>query len=150
MVMMDVDSIFIDTNVLIYANNRESDLCELAREKINKLTGRVNSLVISDQIIREYLVIMTRPGFIEKPVSNKSALEDVERMRKEFTLILPDLNSLNTLIELIGKYEIKGKRIHDAAIVSLMLTNGINDILTHNTDDFKSFRELTVHPLLKK
>ncbi len=147
MAMMDVDSIFIDTNVLIYANNRESDLCELAREKLDELTDSVNSLVISDQIIREYLVVMTRPGFIEKPVSNKSALEDVERMRKEFTLILPDLNSLYTLIELISTYDIKGKRIHDAAIVSLMLTNGINNILTNNIDDFRSFQEIAVHPL---
>jgi hypothetical protein len=50
-------------------------------------------------------------------------------------------------MELILKYQIKGKRIHDAAIVSIMLTNGITDILTKNIDDFKSFQEITIHPV---
>ncbi|MFC1533941.1 hypothetical protein ACFL7M_11320 [Thermodesulfobacteriota bacterium] len=90
---------------------------------------------------------MTRPGFIEKPIATSSAIEDIERMKKEFTLLFPDLNSLDNLIELLRKYEIKGKRIHDAAIVSLMLVNGIKDILTHNIDDFKSFQEITVHSI---
>jgi predicted nucleic acid-binding protein len=147
MATTDVDSIFIDTNVLIYANNRESDLCDSARKRLDELTVSGTSLFISDQVLREYLVIMTRPGFIEKPVSTKSAIEDTERMKKEFILLFPDLNSLDTLIELLRKYEIKGKRIHDAAIVSLMLTNGIKDILTHNIDDFSSFQEINVHSI---
>ena len=142
-----VDSIFVDTNVLVYANNRESDLCDSSRIRLNELSGSGNPLVISDQVIREYLVIMTRPGFIEKPISTKSALEDAERMKKEFTLIFPDSTSLENLIELLRKYEIKGKRIHDAALVSLMLANGIKDILTNNIDDFKSFKEITVHSI---
>ena len=142
-----VDSIFVDTNVLVYANNRESDLCDSSRIRLNELSGSGNPLVISDQVIREYLVIMTRPGFIEKPISTKSAIEDAERMKKEFTLIFPDSTSLENLIELLRKYEIKGKRIHDAALVSLMLANGIKDILTNNIDDFKSFKEITVHSI---
>jgi predicted nucleic acid-binding protein len=32
---MDAKSIFIDTNVLIYANNRESTLCEVVRGKVS-------------------------------------------------------------------------------------------------------------------
>ena len=104
-----VDSIFVDTNVLVYANNRESDLCDSSRRRLNELSGSGNPLFISDQVIREYLVIMTRPGFIEKPISNESAIEDAERMKKEFTLIFPDSTSLENLIELLRKYEIKGK-----------------------------------------
>ena len=141
-----VDSIFVDTNILVYANNRESDLCDSSRKRLNELSGSGNPLVISDQVIREYLVIMTRPGFIEKPISTESAIEDAERMKKEFTLIFPDSTSLENLIELLRKYE-KGKRIHDAALVSLMLANGIKDILTNNIDDFKSFKEITVHSI---
>jgi predicted nucleic acid-binding protein len=145
MATMDDKGIFIDTNVLIYANNRESPLCEVARETLDELTRRGTTLFVSNQIIREYLVIMTRPGFIEKPIPLESAIEDTKRMMKEFNLLFADRNSLDKLIELIRNYEIRGKRIHDAAIVSLMLTNGITDILTHNIDDFKSFHEITIH-----
>ena len=147
MATMDAKPIFIDTNILIYANNKESTLCNSARKILDELIGSGNTLFISDQILREYLVIMTRPGFIENPVSFESAIQDTERMRKEFSLLFPERNTLDKLIELIREYEIRGKRIHDAAIVSIMLTNGINDILTHNIDDFKSFQEITIHSL---
>jgi len=66
---------------------------------------------------------------------------------KEFSLLFADRNSLDKLIELVLNHAIRGKKIHDAAIVSLMLTNGITDILTHNIDDFKSFPEITIHSL---
>jgi predicted nucleic acid-binding protein len=144
---MDAKSIFIDTNVLIYANNRESTLCEVARGKLDELTRSGATLFVSNQVIREYLVIMTRPGFIEKPISLESAIEDAQRITKEFALLIPDRNSLDKLMELILKYQIKGKKIHDAAIVSVMLTNGITDILTKNIDDFKSFQEITIHSI---
>lgn len=147
MVTMGAEPIFIDTNILIYANNRESDFCESARDRLYELADNVTSLVISDQVLREYLVVMTRPGFIEKPISNKSALEDIQRMIQEYTLVFPDMNSVDMLVGLIRKYKIKGKRVHDAAIVSVMLANGIKDLLTYNTNDFIAFREITVHSL---
>jgi len=147
MATTDGKSVFVDTNVLVYANNKESNLCEAAREKIESLTRNGNSLFISEQVLREYLVVMTRPGIIEKPISLGSATEDAIRMMKEFTLLFPNQNSLDKLMELILKYEVKGKRIHDAAIVSLMQANGIADIVTHNIDDFKSFQEINIQSI---
>jgi len=147
MATMDAKGIFIDTNVLIYANNRESPLCEVARGTLDELNRSGNTLFVSNQAIREYLVIMTRPGFIEKPISLESAIEDAKRIIKEFSLLFADRSSLDKLIELVLNHAIRGKKIHDAAIVSLMLTNGITDILTHNIDDFKSFPEITIHSL---
>ena len=141
------EAVFVDTNILIYANNKESALCEMAREKLDALTRSGNTLVVSNQVIREYLVIMTRPGFVEKPISVKSALDDAERMMDELALLFPDQNSTDKLMELILRYQIRGKRIHDAAIVALMLANGITDILTHNTDSFKSFQEISLHSI---
>ena len=140
-------SVFVDTNVLVYANNRDSNLCEAARATLENLTRSGSSLFISDQILREYLVIMTRPGIIEKPISLGSATEDAIRMMKEFTLLFPNQNSLDNLMEPILKHELKGKRIHDAAIVSLMLANGIAEIVTNNIEDFKSFHEITIHSI---
>ena len=147
MATTDAKGIFIDTNVLIYANNRESPLCEVARKALDELIRGGNTPFVSNQVIREYLVIMTRPGFIEKPISLESAIADAERMMNEFSMLFADRNSLDKLIELIRTYAIRGKRIHDAAIVSLMLTNGITEIMTHNIDDFKSFHEITIQSL---
>ncbi len=46
------------------------------------------------------------------------------------------------LLDLMKEYKVSGKQVHDANIVSSMLTHGIERILTHNTDDFVRFRKL--------
>lgn len=140
-------SIFIDTNILIYSNNKDSLLCKSAREKLNELKDNDNQLFISDQVIREYLVIITRPGILEKPVSSEVATQDISRIEKEFCILFPSQAILNKLVELINKYKIKGKRIHDTAIVAIMLANGITDILTYNVKDFQIFSEITIHTI---
>lgn len=40
---MGAEPIFIDTNILIYANNRESDFCESARDRLYELADNVTS-----------------------------------------------------------------------------------------------------------
>lgn len=69
-------------------------------------------------MLREYLVIMTRPGVLEEPISPKLAVDDVTMMKEEFNLIFPDQKALDTLADLTVKYDIKAKKIHNTAIVS--------------------------------
>jgi len=140
-------SIFVDTNILVYCNNKDSAFCKPAREKLTELIKNANRLFISDQVIREYLVIMTKPGVLENPISPKLAIQDVTRMREEFNLLFADRKALDMLADLIVKYGIKGKRVHDTAIVSIMLAKGISDIVTHNVNDFKYFNDLTIHSI---
>jgi len=49
---------------------------------------------------------------------------------------------MEKLIELIKSYPIGGKQIHGANIVATMLANGINTILTQNTDDYERFADI--------
>ncbi|MGK7945745.1 MAG: hypothetical protein AB4058_14885, partial [Microcystaceae cyanobacterium] len=47
----------------------------------------------------------------------------------------------------VTKYEIKGKRTHDARLCAVMLTYGINHILTFNPRDFSFTSSINViHP----
>jgi len=46
--------------------------------------------------------------------------------------------------ELIKKYNVRGKRIHDANIVATMLCNEIKIIFTKNLVDFKVFKEIQI------
>jgi predicted nucleic acid-binding protein len=56
------ERIFIDTNILVYANISGSPFHELARQCLEDLSQNQNSLWISRQVLREYLAIVTRPG----------------------------------------------------------------------------------------
>jgi len=55
--------IFLDTNILIYASVKESPFHKEAVNKINQLYEA--SLLISRQIIREYLSVMSKPGIFK-------------------------------------------------------------------------------------
>jgi predicted nucleic acid-binding protein len=51
------------------------------------------------------------------------------------------------LQELLRKYCVRGKQIHDANIVAVMLTHGICRLVTYNQADFARFGEITLEPL---
>ncbi len=115
---MEDKSISVDTNILVYCNNKDSPFCKASREKLEQFIKNGDRLFISDQVLREYLVIMTRPGVLEEPISPKLAVDDVTMMKEEFNLIFPDQKALDTLADLTVKYDIKAKKIHNTAIVS--------------------------------
>ena len=56
--MMD-GKVFIDTNILIYASIAESPFHAAARQALADAQQRYDSLWISPQVIREFLVVMT-------------------------------------------------------------------------------------------
>ena len=60
MAMMVARRVFVDTNVLVYATNTLSPWSLLARERLDEATQRADELIISPQIIREYLSFATR------------------------------------------------------------------------------------------
>ncbi|WP_238993744.1 hypothetical protein [Calothrix sp. PCC 6303] len=46
--------------------------------------------------------------------------------------------------QLVVKYQVKGKQVHDTRLVAAMIAHQITHLLTFNTDDFKRFTEITV------
>jgi predicted nucleic acid-binding protein len=48
-----------------------------------------------------------------------------------------------TWLDLVTRYEVKGKQTHDAKIVASMLSLGITHILTLNPQDFARYAEIT-------
>jgi predicted nucleic acid-binding protein len=55
MAMMDAESVFLDTNILVYANVAEAPLHELAHASIETHYNAGIELWISRQVLREYL-----------------------------------------------------------------------------------------------
>ncbi len=64
----DAKKVFLDTNVLIYAAMAESPLHEIALKTIAESNNRGTELWISDQILREYYCVLTRPNVFENPL----------------------------------------------------------------------------------
>lgn len=137
--------------MLIYATNNLSPLCSLAKEVIIE-GARIQGLelVISSQVLREYLAAATRIRLVESGIPLQKIIENLNTFQKQF-VVLPEVRGiLPKLIELVQEYPTAGKQVHDANIVATMLAHEVETLLTHNVEDFERYSEkIRILPLEK-
>ena len=141
MATMAADPLFVDTNVLVYANVLEAPFHERALGAIHAARQAGRSLWISRQVIREYLVVMTRPQAFEN-LPRATVLEQVHQFVANFQ-VADDTPAVTAhLLALMETYAVGGKQVHDANLVATMRAVGVRCLLTHNLQDFQRFADL--------
>ncbi|MCP4935599.1 MAG: PIN domain-containing protein [bacterium] len=138
---MDDSPLFIDTNILVYANIIETPFHEQALAAINTAHDAGRAIWISRQVIREYLVTLTRPQVFEN-LPRATVLEQIDQFFERFQVADDTAAVSEQLIKLMGDFKIGGKQVHDANIVASMLAYDIPCLLTHNVKDFQRFEEV--------
>ena len=145
-----VSKLFVDTNILVYAINTTSKWHKLARAALEDATNTGSELVISPQVLREYLTAATRPPPSGAGVALTSALSDYRQFRSQFTVLHDNSSTLDALDSLLKTTSAIGRQIYDANIVATMQAYGVKHLLTHNVADFARFAGvITVIPLVK-
>ncbi len=135
------DKIFFDTNILVYLSNEESLFHNLVLKKFKKIV-KDYEIWISRQVLREYAVVMSRKGFYKKTLKSQEIIDDINKWEESFRIIDESQQITDNLKALILKYNLQGKRIHDANIVASMKAFSIPLLFTYNLDDFKIFSEI--------
>jgi len=130
----------VDTNVLLRALHRTLPLHIECRHLITQIHTDGYTTWVNRQIIREYLVHVTRPGgmFVE-PLTGAQAERQVHLIERMFVVADETKSVTDHLVELIRDYPTGGKQIHDANIVATMFAYDIDTLLTLNEADFKRF-----------
>ena len=80
------DPVFVDTNVLVYANTVCSPLQIRAQLALQDLSASAIPLWISRQILREYLATLSRPQTFSAPVAPAALVADVVRFQTQFLI----------------------------------------------------------------
>jgi predicted nucleic acid-binding protein len=138
----DPEPVFVDTNVLIYANLALSPFHAAATDALHLLNAAGAQVWISRQVLREYLAGMTRPGALTGTISTADLVADIRSFSEQFFVAEDGPGVTDELVGLFTAVPMAGKQVHDANIVATMLANGIHRLLTHNVDDFKRFAKL--------
>ncbi len=142
------NSVFLDTNILVYANVSESSFHQAALQKIQNLYDTEIELWVSRQVLREFIVTLTRPQAFTNPQPMTTVIERVRFFQAQFRVAEDSPEVTEKLLSLMEEIPIGGKQVHDANIVATMLVYDIPQLLTHNTGDFTRFSNLiTVSPL---
>ena len=149
MTTMDAEPVFIDTNVLVYAHVAEAPWHLQAQAAIAAHEAAGAPLWVTRQILREYLVSLTRPQQFPIPPSLDTVVAQVQQFQQRFHVANEGPEVTTRLLALLTEVPTRGRRIHDANIVATMLVYGVRRVLTHNTDDFVRFAAfIEVIPLL--
>ena len=134
------DRVVVDTNVLLAATDRSRDEHSAAMAVLNDWPRAGTVLYASAQIMREYLVVATRPiAQNGLGLAAPDAVANVRALRARVELLQEDRRVNEHLFELVEQAPCAGKQIHDANVVATMLVHGVDTLVTLNLADFTRF-----------
>jgi predicted nucleic acid-binding protein len=129
------ERLLVNTNILLEATDEKRPYHHEARALIESYRG----LVLPAQVIREYLVVATRPATangLGLPLSD--ALANVREFRRAIRLLAENRPLLPTLLRLLAAVPCTGTRIHDAHIVASAMVHKIKTIVSRNPERLAS------------
>jgi len=139
------EHVFLDTNVLLCASDRSRQQHSDALKLISMAPAGGIHLFVSGQILREYLVVATRPmdqnGLGMTP---REALDNIERIAERTGIIDENRQVAKRLRKLVSQYALHGKRMHDANVVATMTSRGIETLVTENRRDFDGIDQIQI------
>lgn len=139
--MTDAEPLFIDTNILIYANVATAPLHAPALAAIREAYQAGRPLWVSRQVLREFIAVRTRSQAFAQPSAPEVVIERVRYLEDHFQVADDTAAVTGQLVRLMENFKIGGKQVHDANIVATMLAYDIPCLLTHNAKDFERFGE---------
>ncbi len=144
---MTEDNVFlIDTNILVYYYDAsEAEKHKISNDLINKCWKKELVLAISSQNLSEFFSVTTRKNILTK----KIATEIISDIIKFSNFIKIDFTH-NTVLDAAHISEEHNMPYWDSLLAATMRQNGIVNIYTENTKDFKMPWLNVVNPFEKK
>ncbi len=140
--MTDAEPLFVDTNILIYANVATAPLHDAALKALQDVYQTGRPLWISRQVLREFIAARTRPQTFAQPSTSDVVIKRIRYFEDRFQVADDTPAVTEQLLQLLANHKLGGKQVHDANIVATMKTYGITALLTHNVKDFERFAEI--------
>lgn len=147
---MDAERCVVDTNLLVYATVSGNPWFQESRRWLTALQDKEIVLCVTTQILREYLVVLTRGAIFETTFTVEEAVNELEALLPSLVVLEETTDTAARLREIIRHHQVRGKQIHDANIVATMLSYDITHLATFNRvdlSDTEKFRSRTFNKL---
>lgn len=143
------DWALMDTNVLIYADQRKNKHHQAAKSLRDRGQRGEVSLCISPQVLSEFYAFMTRTDGrgLGKPLPPSEAAEEIRKYleSEHIPMICPTPGTWPLILDsLLKQRPVSGLDIHDLHLAATMLSNGVKRIYTFNTKDFEPLSDIEV------
>src|SRR5687768_1675901 len=121
--MTVAEPIIVDTNVIVCATRMRVAQHTIAIEALQTVEAANRPVWISRQVIREYAATMTRPNSEADACVVQDVVTDMQCLSANFHVTDETNEVTRELQNLLVKYDVKGRQVHDANIVATMLAN---------------------------
>ena len=138
--------IAVDTNVLIYAQQTQMPEHKKAFAVLKELAEGNRPWAITWPNIYEFIRVSTHNKLFTKTTSLKNALAFIKSVIESPTIRVLSHSSHHweKMQDIILKADASGNLSFDAQIASILLENGVSEIIT-NDGDFHRFKDLKVN-----
>ena len=133
----------IDTNILVYLAASDVPQHAKSRRAIEEFLSRSreNRIAVSDDVLFEFVHVVTDPKRLKSPLTMVAALDWAEALwsGRETQPLLPSPETFTRTMALLRKHGLSRKRIRDTALAAVLEENGVREIWTANAGDFQVF-----------
>jgi predicted nucleic acid-binding protein len=138
-------SYLADTNILLRLADTPSPQNPAAARAVAGLFRERHEVFITAQNIVEFWAVATRPqennGF---GWTCERTRTEVRALRGKFPLLPEGPGIFMQWIRLVETIPVTGKRVHDARLVAVLMTHGVDHLLTFNSGDFALFTDISI------
>jgi len=140
--------VLVDTNILLRTQFDKSIHMTNASRALAELRRRGKHLATTIQNLAEFWNVSTRPETANgHGLSREETLKRLEYFERSLTVLSESRESYSHWKKLIVDHDVRGTKVHDTRLVSVMLAFEIHTILTFNTADFVRFAGIVaLHP----
>ena len=136
----------IDTNILLYAANRDAEEQPAAASFLYAATASAEPWFLTEGILYEFFRVATDPKVFQRPLSWREALSFIQPFLRDshFLILAAEERHRALLEEILGKLTHPGGNLFfDIRTVALMREHGVREIYTTDTD-FLQFPDIKV------
>lgn len=135
----------LDTNVLIFAEIRNSSQHQTARRVLQECAEGASAWAIPWPCVYEFLRVVTHPRVYHPPVPYEVALSDVRAILASPSLVLlaETPRHAEVMESVLRASAASGNLMHDAHIAALCIEHGVTELVTGDRD-FHRFSGLRV------
>lgn len=127
----------VDTNILVYAADRDSPFHARCRDWLERQRGRTDAWFTTWPILYEFLRVTTHPRVMRKPWSLPAAWSFVAGLLDSpgLAVLAPTQRHPDVAAQVVSELpDLAGNVLHDAHTAILMREHGIRRVCTRDTD----------------
>jgi uncharacterized protein len=129
----------IDTNILLYALNRDCPEHDVAAAFLSDCAAR-DDVAICELVLVELYQLLRNPAVLDHPLEAPAAAEVCQELRRNPRWALIDnAPVMDRVWELAGRPGIARRRVFDARLGFTMRHYGVRQLATRNVKDFDGF-----------